>query len=177
MHDSCYVAREICGISVCGKIAFPFRALETPAERRLACVSTRGQFFPNRIGGIATGQRTLDDETSTRSPWISQQVNRTAQKPLDHGASSWSAQSIIPKRGRALRVAIKRLAKKSLFVAERGVKAGAIDAHRLRQIRKRGALVTLAPEDVQSAVERKIDIERPRPADVRGPRLLFHTHR
>jgi hypothetical protein len=73
MHDRGDVARQICRISVCGKIAFTFRALETPAERRLACVSTRGQFFPNRIGGIAASERTLDHETALRRTRICQQ--------------------------------------------------------------------------------------------------------
>src|SRR4029079_11836768 len=124
-----------------------------------ALISTCGQFLPHRIAFIAATQSTLHDQAATRDLLLAERVRRTREQSLDGIVSLGRGESVVPEDRVLGLVAIERLAEQRLLAAEGGVEAPRIDAHRLGQIDDRGALVALAPEQIERRVERFVHAE------------------
>src|SRR5437868_6264251 len=121
---------------------------------------TRGSWRPGRAWQLPTGAEGAGPRRFGR-PRLLAHLGQ-AQDPLGDGAGRRLGQGLAEVGRRTLGVAVEHPAEEGLLVAEGGVEAGAVDAHGPGQLGQRRALVTLAPEHLERAVQGFVDVKLPR---------------
>jgi hypothetical protein len=101
----------------------------------------------------------MHPHTSCRRMRIDQQINDPVEHPLDYGARCRLSERVREINGRTLGIAVEHFAEKRFLVTKCGVKTRTIDTHRICEIGKRPAKVTLPPKNLHRAVQRILCVE------------------
>ena len=120
------------------------------------------------LAALAGGQRTLHRQASVGAVGPGGALDRAVKHLLGHSPRGGLLQSSNAVARRAQRVALQRLAEQVLLVAEGGIHARPRDTHRLGQVGEGGALIPLAPEDLERALQRLVGVEAAGPAHHRS---------
>ena len=90
---------------------------------------------------------------------IAEELGHAVQKHFGSATRGRRGKRLVPEGRPQAPIAVERLAKQALLVAEGGIEARRIDAHGPGQVAKGRALIALAPKHFERPVERVVGIE------------------
>ena len=159
VHHADDEQRESRNVGGGGKVAFAAGALEAVAHLGDAALADSCHLLADGFAFGAGDECALDPEAAAGIGVVGGHRNGAAEQHLRDLAGARLAKCSADVAAGAGAVACDRLAKEAGLVAERGVKAGAVDAHGGGERGERSAFVALLPEHPHSGVEGLIAIE------------------
>jgi len=156
------------------KIAFVDSPLHSLGKGFLYRAAALYHLLPNAFG-LGTACRGSNDAKATARIELARERSHCPfEKVASNGTSGRLFERLADIGHFLTLIEIERLTEELFLIAECCVETRARDAHRVGQVRERGAFIALAPEKAQCRGQRIVDAEFPRATSDDG---LFHIER
>jgi hypothetical protein len=124
------VSGQIVRIGAVRQVSVGNRSLKSLSQANFESTPSLGHLAANAIRLVSAGQSRLHQKAAARVSRAGGQLDGLAPQPLDDGPRRRLPQRFGDMGGRPVDISIDGFAKQGFLVAEGGVKARAVDAHR-----------------------------------------------
>ena len=156
VEDGGGVAGEVGGVGVRWEVAMLLGAFEAVFQGAFSLAAHGNQGGLDGLALRAAGDGALDGEAASGVGRVGEHGERALEEGFEDCVRGGLGEGALDMGAGAVGVAVESLEEERLLVAEGGVEAGAVNAHRLGEVGERGAFVAFFPEDAHGGIERRI---------------------